>query len=111
MIIGTVRPEEARVHDTHAGYHQFHTDPQHAGDLDSREAYGSFEIFWDDGDVSAYGGEPRNYDGDGLPIAPGWYWCAASPGCLWDGEPSGPFATSRQALQDADEWHPEFDGE
>ena len=41
----------------------------------------------------------------------GWYWVAGFPGCLWDGEPSGPFATSRDAREDADEWVPEFDEE
>jgi len=31
----------------------------------------------------------------------GWYWWACSPGCLPDGEPSGPFATEAEALEDA----------
>lgn len=85
MIIGTVRPEEAKVFDQYAGYHQFHAE-------ETQEPYGSFEIvFWD---------EPTN--------RAGWYWWACFPGCLPDGEPSGPFASSRQALQDADEWNPEF---
>jgi hypothetical protein len=95
MIIGTVRPEEARVFDNEAGYHQFHAE-------ETQEPYGSFEIFWADlGDLGL------TEEGD--EVRPGWYWQACFPGCLPDGEPCGPFATSRQALQDADEWNPEFD--
>lgn len=100
MIIGTVRIEEARVYDSHAGYHQFHT-------AETQEPYGSFEVFWDDADAS-YGIE-RNFDADGEPVRPGWYWWACSPGCIPDGEPAGPFAYSQQAHQDADEWSPEYD--
>lgn len=81
MIIGTVRAEETSVHDTHEGYHPFHME-------ETQEPHGSFEIFH----------QTR-----------GWYWAAGFPGCLHDGEPSGPFATSRQALEDADGWDPEFD--
>ena len=35
----------------------------------------------------------------------GWYWWACFPGCLpdGDGEPSGPFATEDDALEDARE--------
>lgn len=32
---------------------------------------------------------------------PGWYWWACFPGCLPDGEASGPFATEAEALADA----------
>ncbi len=96
MIIGTVRPEEARVHDTYAGYHSFHAE-------ETQEEYGSFEIFWDAGFV------PRSLDDGNEPVQAGWYWHACFPGCMPDGEASGPFASSRLALQDADEWHPEFD--
>lgn len=31
----------------------------------------------------------------------GWYWWACFPGCLPDGEPSGPYATEAEALADA----------
>lgn len=106
MILGTMRPEEARVHDSHKGFHQFHADEP---DITARLTFGSFEIFWDDADVSEHGGQARNYDGDGEPVKPGWYWWACFPGCLPDGDAVGPFATSRQALQDADPYNPEFD--
>lgn len=91
--IGTVRPEEARIHDTWAGYHNFHAE-------ETQEEYGSFEVFW----LTEYAHVLPSVD-----MSPGWYWWACFPGCLPDGEPSGPFATSRAALEDADEWHPGFD--
>ena len=31
----------------------------------------------------------------------GWFWQSCFPGCLPDGEPNGPFATEREALDDA----------
>ncbi len=31
----------------------------------------------------------------------GWYWWACFPGCLPDGDPSGPFPTEALALADA----------
>ena len=34
-------------------------------------------------------------------ITGGWYWWACFPGCLPDGPPIGPFATSQEALADA----------
>jgi hypothetical protein len=105
MIIGTVRPEEARVFDSYDGYHPFH-------DEDSQEPYGSLEVFWNDGTEGndncanqQRGGQHDYRDSQGA----GWYWWACFPGCLPDGDASGPFANSRQALEDADEWNPEFD--
>ena len=35
--------------------------------------------------------------------ASGWYWWSCFPGCLPDGDPSGPFATEADALADAQE--------
>jgi len=97
--IGTMRPEEARVHDTWKGFHKFHAE-------ETQEEYGSFEIFWHRGG----GWDEDMPDDESYPA--GWYWRACFPGCLPDGDvPAGPFATSRDALQDADEWHPEFDEE
>ena len=95
MRIGTVRPEEARVFDSHEGYHSFHAE-------DTQEPYGSFEVFWNDGNDLEGGSSDE--------MAPaGWYWRACCPGCMPDGEPSGPFASSQQAHEDADEWSPEYD--
>jgi hypothetical protein len=98
MIIGTVRPEEAKVFDQFAGYHSFHAE-------ETQEPYGSFEVFWLDANDQLYD-EETNWT---KPARAGWYWCAGFPGCVWDGEPTGPFASSRQALEDADAWNPEFD--
>jgi len=34
---------------------------------------------------------------------PGFYYAFGFPGCLWDSEPIGPYATAEEALQDARE--------
>jgi len=104
MLIGTLRPEEVKVFDDHAGYHQFHVE-------ENQTPYGSFEVFWDDADIP-FGNDTkhaRNFDADGEPVKPGWYWWACFPGCLPDGEASGPFGSSQAAHEDADEWSPEYD--
>lgn len=62
---------------------------------------GSFEIFWDSEDLNPYDGQPRNFDSEGNPVAPGFYWWPCHPGCLPDGEPQGPFATAAEAWADA----------
>jgi len=31
----------------------------------------------------------------------GWYYAFGFPGCLWDGEPEGPFETKAEAIADA----------
>lgn len=97
MIIGTVRSDEARVFDSHAGFHLFHVE-------ETQEPYGSFEVFWHDSNLW-----PEMVDEEGNPLPAGWYWWACFPGCLSDGEPSGPFASSQLAHKDADEWSPEYD--
>ena len=104
MIIGTVRPEEARVFDQFAGFHSFHTDTAAVGVF---EEYGSFEIFWQNAQQATWSGhgEPTEE------LTPGWYWWSCFPGCMPDSGRNGPFASSRQALEDADEWNPEFDDE
>ena len=104
MIVGTVRIDEARVYDSHAGYHQFHTP-------ETQEPFGSFLVFWDDADIPFGGTDTewaRNYDADGDPVRPGWYWAPCLPGCLYDSDPVGPFARSQQAHEDADEWSPNY---
>ena len=100
-VIGTMRAEEARIFDAYAGYHQFHAE-------ETQEEYGSFEIAFFDNGALCYE-SCGECDDDDLPG--GWYWIAAFPGCMPDGDSwMGPFATSRDALEDADEWNPEFDG-
>ena len=39
--------------------------------------------------------------GDGVALPSGWYWWSCQPGCLPDGEPSGPYDTEREAMRDA----------
>ena len=58
-------------------YHQFRDE--------IGEPYGSYEVW-------------IAYDGN-------WYWCSCWPGCLPDGEPSGPFDTEDEAVIDATELH------
>ena len=62
-------------------YHQFRNE--------TGEAFGSFEVF--------------RYE-DELPAMVGWYWQACFPGCLPDGEPTGPFETEQDAIKDATEF-------
>ena len=87
MIIGTVRVEEARVHDAKAGYHQFHSGRR------DHEPHGSFEVFFLDRTIAA--------QDEGEDFSPGWYWWPCFPGCLPDGDPSGPFDTEQAAIIDA----------
>lgn len=61
-----------------AGYHRFHHE--------DGMAYGSFEVFWEDGAI-----------GD-----PGWYWWPCYPECIPEAEPTGPFRYSTEAQEDAD---------
>lgn len=77
---------------TKQGYHQF--SPYIYGG-ERGEPYGSFEVFWADG----YSDEAS----DKGATEPGWYWWACFPGCLPDGEATGPFATSQAAYDNAQE--------
>lgn len=54
------------------GYHKFLNE--------DGEEYGSFLVYEEDEE---------------------WYWVSQFPGCLPDGEPSGPFVTSTEAYNDA----------
>ena len=74
-------------------YHQF-TNEQ-------GEQYGSFEVFFDTADTGPWSDEPRNFDQDGKPVKSGFYWWSCFPGCLPDGEPSGPFENEQEAIKDA----------
>ena len=59
----------------YAGYHQF---------TNIGREHGSFEVFWEVDEGKE-----------------GWWWWACFPGCLPDGEPTGPFDTSKEAYEDA----------
>lgn len=88
MKIDTVRLEEARVKYSRAGFHRFKTDLGHE--------YGSFEVLWIEE-------TKRDYDGFNSmdALASGWYWQPGFPGCYPDGPAIGPFASSNQAYDDA----------
>jgi hypothetical protein len=40
-------------------------------------------------------------DENGAPMPEGWYWWSCFPGCLPDGDPTGPFSSEDEALADA----------
>ena len=67
-------------------YHSFKDDEGHES--------GSFEVFHSDPWVWGVDGEDRE-------MPAGWYWHACFPGCLPDGEPTGPFETEQEAIDDA----------
>lgn len=69
----------------------------HAFKDEEGNEYGSFESFR----VNATSDTYTDNDGDQHQLEPGWYWWACFPGCLPDGEPSGPFATEQEAIDDA----------
>jgi len=64
---------------------------------ESIEPAGSFETF-----VHHEIKERRYTDAIEIGISSGgWYWQCCWPGCLPDGEPSGPFKTEAEAIADA----------
>lgn len=65
------------------------------------DANGPFEVFWHDG---------RGPDDSSEPAGPGWYWWSCHPGCLPDGEAQGPYATSKEAYDEARSDNPNRDG-
>lgn len=75
--------------DDRAGYHQFN-----GGD---DQPYGSFEVYWHDDNLD----DPLRPSLEEAEDNSGWYWHACFPGCLPDGDASGPFDTSQDAYNDA----------
>lgn len=63
------------------GYHSFEQP-------ETDEAFGSFEVCFLKREDA-----PRR--------KAGWYWAAGFPGCLWDGDPSGPYDTDKEAYDNA----------
>jgi hypothetical protein len=75
--------------------------------------YGSFEVFFAErGEICTAMDDPHPMEGeDNEPCDscgfrhdlsdPGFYWWACFPGCLPDGEPSGPYQTEEEAIEDA----------
>ena len=77
-----------------------YSDPKRENDP---YALPDIEVFYDDADIGHARNYARNYDSEGDPVAPGWYWWSCFPGCLPDGDATGPFATEEEALADAQE--------
>lgn len=77
-------------------YYQFHDE--------DGQPFGSYEAWWHNGG-NLFGGND-DYD-EGYAPAKGWYWWACFPGCVPDGEASGPFNSELEARQDADKFLPE----
>jgi hypothetical protein len=68
---------------------QAYSNPKRASDP---YALPDLEVFWADDLTCEETGEPREA---------GYYWWPCFPGCLPDGEASGPFETEEEALADA----------
>lgn len=71
---------------------QAYSNPARANDP---HALPDVEYFWMSGrDAAASGVEvPSHWTG-------GWFWWPCFPGCLPDGDPSGPFATEQECIDD-----------
>ena len=69
----------------YSGIHQFLDDDD--------QPYGSFEVF--------QGLDVLENDNCDCQDLNGWYWWPCFAGCLPDGDPIGPFATSSEAYHDA----------
>jgi hypothetical protein len=69
------------------GYHAFKDD--------EGETFGSFETFYMDRKAAA------EWSTDSTENYAGFYWWPCFPGCIPDGEPSGPFETESAAIEDA----------
>ena len=63
---------------------------------DSGTGYGSLEAFHSD-----HTGPDSGHWVSGETVEPGWYWWPCFPGCLPDGDATGPFQTERAAVIDA----------
>ncbi len=71
-------------------YHTFRDEDE--------KPYGSFETFT----AGELGSDPETAD-LARQAGSGWYWWACFPGCLPDGEPTGPFETEEEAIANARE--------
>ena len=67
----------------------------HAFKDDEGGTFGSFETF----EVSKHDADTSH--AESMNLSAGWYWWACFPGCIPDGEPSGPFETESAAIEDA----------
>lgn len=85
----TNRPRASR--NAYAGYHRFQNE--------DGEDYGSFLVRYLDGvEARQTNAEMDEHD---TPYRAGWYWAAGFPGCMPDGDPSGPYTSSQAAFRNA----------
>ena len=79
-------------------YHEFRNE--------TGEAFGSFEIFYlNPAQAWEIQGDSWEVSESGEHITlEGWYWQAGFPGCLPDGEASGPFQNEQEAIKDATDY-------
>jgi hypothetical protein len=70
------------------GYHHFQSEQD--GEV---LVHGSFGVFWI--------GEDEQEDEKGEALPSGFYWWACFPGCLPDSNHHGPFASAKEAYEDA----------
>lgn len=54
-------------------------------------------------DAEAFYVKPGEKACEWVDQGPGWYWWPCFPGCLPDGDPTGPFKTEAEAIADARE--------
>lgn len=71
---------------------QHYSDPKRASNPTALPDVETFELTFEN---------TKNFGAEGEPPGPGWYWWSCFPGCLPDGEPTGPFDTEAEALADA----------
>ena len=82
---------------------QAYSDPRRESDP---FALPNVEVFYaTDGELQSSDMDAE--DGETLPA--GWYWWACFPGCMPDGDPSGPFESEAEALADAQEGYDDFE--
>ncbi len=73
---------------------QFYSDPKREQDP---YALPDSKVFYNDSTDPDCVGNGDQEDG---PLATGWHWWPCFPGCLPDGDPSGPFKTEELAIAD-----------
>lgn len=94
-------------HDSHVKlyYHLWQHTSRKADDRAGQ--HDRFEVFWADAaTVKLWADEARNatcfHEATAIEEAgTGWFWWSCMPGCLPDGEACGPFNTSQEAYNDA----------
>lgn len=87
------RPRSSR--NAKEGYHSFISE-------ETGEKHGSFKVYYiGRGDIDRSGSDAEAHADDHGFNRAGWYWQAEFPGCMPDGDPSGPYTSSLAAFRDA----------